>query len=785
MLHSLPELIQNSHGTLTQLLPISQSSNYSGSKARQLSDAEWETLKPLLHTLYIKESRTLAATRKALLERHGLNLSQKQLTKRFHDWVFKKNVKQHEIETYLLEAEALRGEEEASINGVRITAAKYERWEKRARIDEEQKSTRTKDLVGASDTPCSIAGSDRLLCAPSTKLSSTPRHEQSSDTLIMSPSTLPEDQANSFPRHGSTGAHLSPSLAVPPTKATSPEPSSSTLLMGSFEPVGSPPGAYLDHSPVPVRQHCFISPSSPRGPHRDTEIMTQLLSRLKLDPTDITLYGPPTQAVPEVSTAAIDTVSLQDLETCSYDRRLVPWVGKQATLHKTASPCSTEATRHHDEATPQQGTIALVSHPYGSRKRTTNGALKYTFADVIFPSSQVVEPSPFSLEVYPFPQDQGRQLEVRPTVTAYDSSRMKLNDRIAKLNQLESAALGSNIAATKLRLSLAATYHNLSYFDKAEYQYKQILPVFGERYGQYSWDYISVKMHLAESILHLGRPQESKQIAQDAHILARRFYPGSSLYQEATRILASYFRYLGDHKNEEELLRELVQIRLTALGPKHGKTLRVIRRLCFWMIKSKRYSECEELLRVVLDLSFTSTNLSDQEQCTIRYHLGESLYRQGKYADSEALLRETAKMSEKLLGFEHQETLRCKMLLCKVLKTRKLFWESYDILLNIIEVQVKTVKEIRGRTIRTMADLSVVLIEMRKMDDAYKWMKQALCYCVEIGGIERDCVEQFFEDLSSIDEQEEQHELILDLYEEMVVAIRRTIRCREGQHLPN
>jgi len=74
MLHSLPEPIQNSHGTLKQLLPVSQSSNSLGGKARQVSDAEWDTLKPLLHTLYIKESRTLAATRKALLERHGLNL---------------------------------------------------------------------------------------------------------------------------------------------------------------------------------------------------------------------------------------------------------------------------------------------------------------------------------------------------------------------------------------------------------------------------------------------------------------------------------------------------------------------------------------------------------------------------------------------------------------------------------------------------------------------------------------------------------------------------------------
>jgi hypothetical protein len=74
MLHSLPEPIQNSHGTVTQLIPVSQSSKHPGSKARQLSDAEWETLKPLLHTLYIKENRTLATTRKALLERHDLNL---------------------------------------------------------------------------------------------------------------------------------------------------------------------------------------------------------------------------------------------------------------------------------------------------------------------------------------------------------------------------------------------------------------------------------------------------------------------------------------------------------------------------------------------------------------------------------------------------------------------------------------------------------------------------------------------------------------------------------------
>ncbi|KAB2101691.1 hypothetical protein AG0111_0g10551 [Alternaria gaisen] len=767
MLHSLPEPIQNSHGILTQLLPISQSSNYSGSKARQLSDAEWETLKPLLHTLYIKESRTLAATRKALLERHGLNLSQKQLTKRFHDWSFKKNVKQHETEAYLLEPEAFRGEEEASINGVRITAAKYERWEKRARIDEKQKSTRTKNVAEAFDTPSGLAHSDLLSCTPSTEFLRTSRHGQSLDMLIMSPSTPPEDQVNSFTRCGSTEDHLSSSLVVSSTEATRPGFSPSTLPVGSSEPLGSPSNARVNIGTVQEPEQHFISPTSIQFQDRDINIVTRLFSALKMDSIGIPFHVLPTQAVAEVFSLATDTVCLQDLEAYSHDRRLVPWADKQATLHKAASPGSIEVTPYHNEEMSQQGTITLVSCQCSSRKRTTTGALKYASVDVIFSSSRVVELDPFSREVYPFPQDQGRQLEIKPTVTEYESTRMNLNNYIAKIHKLESAALGSNTATTNLRWDLAAAYHNLGYYEKAECQYKQILPVLEQRNGQNSWKYISAKKDLAETVLRLGRPQEGYQIAQDAHTLARRFYPGSSLYQDATRTLADSCGIAGDMSSGENLFRGLVQLKLTALGPKHGSTINAMRNLCFTVAVSKRYSESEELLRVALELSSKATDISDWEQCHVRFNLVVLLYNQGKYADSEALLRETAKMSEKLLGIEHEITTRCKIYLCKVLKIRELFSESHDILLKIMEVKVKKLKEMRGSTIHAMAELGVVLIEMRNMDDAYKWTKQASCYCVEIGGIESRRAEQFFENLSNIDEVKEQHETILNLYKRM------------------
>ena len=671
----------------------------------------------------------------------------------------------------MLQAEALRGEEESSVNGVRITAAKYERWEKRARIDEEQKSTRTKNSVEAFDTPSSVSRSNRISWNPSTDLLSTSRHEQSSDMLIVSPSTPPEDKVNSFTRCGSTEDHLSRSVAISLTEATDHGSSPSALPMGSSERLGSPSNAHVNMDIVQEPEQHFTSPIPLQSPDRDVDVVTRLFSALKMDPIDIPLHIPPTQAVAEEFMPATDTVCLQDLEACDNDRGLMPWEGKQSTLHKTASPGSIEVTPYHNEGKPQQGTVILVSYQCGSRKRTTTGALKYPSVDVIFSSARVIELDPFSREVYPFPPDQGRGLEVRPTATVYDATRMNMNDHITKINKLESAALGSNAAATKARWGLAAAYYNLGHFDKAEYQYKQILSAFEQIDRRNSWDYISVKLDLANAISRFGRYQEGNRIAQDAHILARRLYPDSSLYQYAARVLANTFGRLGDIERENALLRDLIQIRLNASGPKNGKTINVIRKLCYSMVESGRYSDGEELLRIVLELSSTATDVSDWEQCNIRWTFCQLLYSQDRHADSEALLRQTAKMSETLLGIEHEQTFKCKILLCDVLKRQNILLERYDILLEMLKVQIEKLKEVRGSTIETMADLSVVLIEMRKMDDAYRWMKQALCYCVEIGGIENDCVEQFFEDLSSIDEVDERYEFILNLYEEKAIDI--------------
>ena len=609
-----------------------------------------------------------------------------------------------------------------------------------------------------------ITGQPAPSYTPSTNLPSTVRREGTSDMAFVSCVTLPDDQAKSFARRGNAeNRHHSP-LAVTPVKATNPDVSSSTLSVGSFEPVESPQNAHVSLGSVEESRFDPAWPIALESPDHDTETLTRLFSALKMDPRDISC-NPPAQAVVEVSTPTMDTISLQDLEICSFDGRLVPWVAKQAAI------CETVSQKGSEEDTPEQGTTMFVSHQYGSKKRTTTGALKYSFADMIFPSSKVVEPDPFSLEVYPFPRDQRRRLEVLPVSNSDTVWRKEMNECMIMINKLGSAALGSSPATTARQKRLAIAYCKLGYYDKAEHQFKRILPALEQRHGKHSPHVILVRINLAKTIFQLGRYRDANQMAQHVHTWARRLDPGGVLYQEAARVLARSFGYLGNLMREEELLRELVQIRLNAFGPKHGDTLVVIEQLCGSIIAAKRHSESEELLRVALELSSNATHSSSRRKYLICRRLGITLYKQGKYADSEALLRKTTEMSEKLLGIEHSITLNCKLWLCRVLRARGLLLESHDILLDNVKSQIRTWTELRGSTIEYMAELSVVLIEMRNVDNAYKWMERALSYSVETGGTKTVRAVQFFEDLSSFNKPERQHTLIAALYRRMASKI--------------
>ncbi|KAI0811393.1 hypothetical protein GGR55DRAFT_99653 [Xylaria sp. FL0064] len=347
------------------------------------------------------------------------------------------------------------------------------------------------------------------------------------------------------------------------------------------------------------------------------------------------------------------------------------------------------------------------------------------------------------------------------------SFEKKMQESSEKIQRLESVALGETDAAVALIDGLAVAYFDLGHYNEAEKQFNRMLPRLLQRHPPNSRYVLSVKRDLAEVILHLERFEEANKMAQDVHDLALAIdTPGGRLTQRSLHILAQSYGNLHDLSKEEVLLRQLVQIRLSSLGPRHGDTLAAIRSLCDSIIDSERFSESEELLRAAMELS-QSAEVSDRKKCLISRKLATVLYKKGDYRESETLYRKTLDMSVQLLGDEHPDTLRCRFWLCKTLRARGSLSDSYDLHSKTVQQQIKTRGELRGSTIESMAGLSTLLVQMGNMTAAEVWMRKALSCSEQIGGVDSARATKFWGDLTSLDDGPLKQQDIANLYEEM------------------
>ncbi|KAI0491036.1 hypothetical protein F4859DRAFT_520625 [Xylaria cf. heliscus] len=694
-------------------------------RARQLSDTGWGDLKDLLHRLYIQENRTLEKIRTILREQHGLVLTQKQLTKRFSEWRFKKNVKQTEIKDFLSKADHASGRTEPSVEGVRITAAKRERWDKRARLEQALEDTRT-----TSARQKSSEGSHFDEITPV---------DHNEETISM---------ALSCTRTDSTSTHSS--TTAPPDNA-SPMASSSTLSPSNLIRDHSPSSPSLNADDIStlgrfhVRRNSTPGQSLPDDPwstlsllDNGFSLMHRLFSALKIEPPDDMMPLVPPVTSTDVTTQRPLTITNEQLMELSHGGLDVPWSGAQCSVY---------------ESPP--------------KKRLKASAFKCLGIDAIFPSQEVIFANPLDIELYPFPHHYQSRHDYTPPPKTHDILRKEMQESSEKLQRLESVALGKTDAAVALIDSLAVAYFGLGHYNEAEKQFKRMLPRLLQCHPHNSRYVISVKRDLAEVILHLGRFEEANKMARDVYDLALAIdTPGGRLTQRSLHVLAQSYGNLRDLPKEEVLLRQLVQIRLSSLGPRHGDTLAAIRSLCDSIIDSERLSESEELLRVALELS-QSAEVSDRRKCLISRKLATVLYKKGNYRDSEALYRKTLDMSVQLLGDEHPDTLRCRFWLCKTLRARGLLRDSYELHSKTIQQQIKTRGELRGSTIESMAGLSTLLAQMGNMTAAEVWMRRALRCSEQIGGVDSARATKFWGDLKSLDEEPLKQQDISNLYEDM------------------
>jgi tetratricopeptide (TPR) repeat protein len=93
------------------------------------------------------------------------------------------------------------------------------------------------------------------------------------------------------------------------------------------------------------------------------------------------------------------------------------------------------------------------------------------------------------------------------------------------------------------------------------------------------------------------------------------------------------------------------------LGKEHPDTLTSMNNLANSLRRQGKYAEAEALDRQTLQLMETVLGKEHPDTLTSMNNLANSLRRQGKYAEAEALDRQTLQLRETVLGKEHPDTL--------------------------------------------------------------------------------------------------------------------------------
>lgn len=472
---------------------------------------------------------------------------------RFAKWHFKKNVKQAELEAFLQNSTSVREKAQIEVDGVRISAAKRERWQKRLK-------TKSHEELQLSARDSEIFVETLSIGQHKEKSSDDPFPSITDKSSTHLPSSLSPEIIGLRPSHrGSVFAAIQPPSSLL-SKSASANASPLTLPPKMISPVACAEPHVNKKNGSP--QSLINFPRSPSPASRGEEpLLYRLFSALNLAPPDeIKLF---------YQSAFATKRNLRDTETISNEEFL-------------------ELSKHGGERS-WECTEMFVHSPMCefSRKRTARSAFKTPDIDFICPSQVAVSASSLSGELYPFPRHENPNLETGSLVSLDDENwRIRLQEGKKKVKKLETCFPGDHPGVVASNYDLAVAYLRLEYYGAAKKLFDRILPILVQTHGSNSRYVVTVKLFLSEAMLHLGRHSEANHLAQEVHTADIEIidvpYGRRWLW-----ILADSFAYFGDFKKDEELLRKSVQMRLVASGPIDVKTLAAIRRLSDSMMNSK------------------------------------------------------------------------------------------------------------------------------------------------------------------------------------------------------
>jgi len=160
----------------------------------------------------------------------------------------------------------------------------------------------------------------------------------------------------------------------------------------------------------------------------------------------------------------------------------------------------------------------------------------------------------------------------------------------------------------------------------------------------------------------------------------------------------------GDFIEAEKLLRNVVEVRTSVLGPEHRETLKARCGLAACLIMQSKYIEGEREYRNILALNEKILGPEHPETLFSRWDLAQALS-QFNPAASLTEERRLLQLREKVLGPEHHETIRTRVALTTNLANMGQWLEAIAEKRKVIKVQEKVFGPEEPETLNTLVNL--------------------------------------------------------------------------------
>ena len=322
---------------------------------------------------------------------------------------------------------------------------------------------------------------------------------------------------------------------------------------------------------------------------------------------------------------------------------------------------------------------------------------------------------------------------------------------------------------------LGRLYYLMGKMSQSEHWYRRVITARQQLADTNSVEALQTRLDLIDAIIDQGRWVEAKKLHQEIYpSILDKVNPNHGLVQQSLKILARISTRLDDEEEAETFSRQLLQLRLNSFGPWNVRTLIAMQLLATPLRNKAIYAECEDLLRIVLQLQGRVHDTSDHSKCVAIASLAEVLFYQKRYKEGKPLFKRAAELAEYSLGGEHPVSLYCNYLLARSLHMEGLLIESKELLEANLEKQIRLLGETEINTTNAMSELGEIFMERGCYKEATIWLEKAFRGVAPVFGVEHNYSISICGALGICYEKQERYTDAVALYKKTMQEITAT-----------